>query len=540
MAGRDRRVGGRRGGWRGLAVTAVAALAACGGGDGGGGGGAGGTIVVGMRSDFSGLNPITNSSIDTDQLIKHGLFTPLVQYDEEFNPRPYLAESWEMHGDTGVTFTLRQDVKWHDGRPVTAEDVKFTFDMAKTPETGSLIGSAYLGKVATATVVDPRTIRFTFSEPHAQALEDFWWAPVPKHVLEGTAASGMANAEFNRNPVGSGPFRLGEWRANERLVLVRNDSFPEALGGPPAAQRIVFRVVPEPATLLTELLTGGIHVDIPLEPDQTPRIKQTGAVTLHSYPGNTLYYLGWNNARPPFDDARVRRAMTLGINRQEIIDALLSGYGSPATSTVPPWHPFHPDIEPLPHDPAQAGQLLEQAGWTDGNGDGVREKGGRALSFTILTSERPLNRAIVEVLQSQLRAVGARVEIRVLEFQTMLSQHRGRDFDAVLSNWVLDNFQMASAPYSLFHTSQAEIEQSANRSGVRIPRLDALIDRGSAATEAGAAREVWREFTEVLQEEQPFTFMFWLDELAATRDDLTGVTMDQRGELQSMAEWSLR
>lgn len=542
MEGLDRRGGTARrlGHAPAMILAAAAVLAACGGDGGSAAGGGGGTVIVGMRSDFSGLNPITNSSIDTDQLIKYGLFTPLVRYTGEFNPEPYLAESWEMHGDTAVTFFLRQDVKWHDGRPVTAEDVKFTFDMAKTPETGSLIGSAYLGSVASATVVDPHTIRFTFSEPHAQALEDFWWAPVPKHLLEGTEASAMANAEFNRSPVGSGPFRFGEWRANERLVLVRNDSFPEALGGPPAAQRVVFRVIPEPATILTELLTGGIHVDIPLEPEQTERIEQTASVTLHSYPGNTLYYLGWNNGRPPFDDARVRRAMTLGINRQEIIDALLSGYGSPATSTVPPWHPFHPDIDPLPHAPDQAQRLLEEAGWTDANGDGVREKGGRPLQFTILTSERPLNRAIVEVLQSQLRGIGAGVEIRVLEFQTMLAQHKNRDFDAVLSNWVLDNFQMASAPYSLFHSSQAEIEQSANRSGVRIPRLDALIERGAAATEAGQARQVWREFTEVLQEEQPFTFMFWLDELAATRDDLTGVTMDQRGEFQSMAEWSLR
>ena len=537
MAGTDRRGSVTRNVLMGLALTAT--VAAC-GGDGGGGGGGGETVVVGMRSDFSGLNPITNSSIDTDQVLKYGLYTPLIQYDDDFNPRPYLAESWEMHGDTAVTFTLRQDVKWHDGRPVTAEDVKFTFDMAKTPETGSLIGSAYLGSVASATVVDPHTIRFSFSEPHAQALEDFWWAPVPKHALEGTGAAEMANATFNRNPIGSGPFRFVEWQANQRLVLERNDSFPEALGGPPAAQRIVFRVVPEPATLLTELLTGGVHVNIPLEPDQTPRVKETASVTLHSFPGNTLYYLGWNNARAPFNDAAVRRAMTLGINRQEIIDALLSGYGTPATSTVPPWHPFHPDIEPLAHSPEQAQQLLDQAGWTDANGDGVREKDGRPLRFSILTSERPLNRAVVEVLQSQLGRIGAEVSIEVLEFQTMLAQHKNRDFDAVLSNWVLDNFQMASTPNSLFHSSQAEIEQSANRSGVRSPRLDALIDRGAAATDPEEARAVWREFTEAVQEEQPFTFMFWLDELSAVTDNLSGYTVDQRGEFQSMAEWSLQ
>lgn len=523
------------------AAILVASVAACGGGDGGtAGSGEGGTVIVGTATDFSGFNPITNSSIDTDQLIKYALFTPLVQYDSDLNPQPYLAESWEMHGDTAVTFTLRDDVRWHDGETVTAEDVKFTFDMAKEPETGSLIGSAYLGSVASAEVLDPRTITFRFTEPHAQAIEDFWWAPVPKHLLEGVAAAEMANAPYNRQPVGSGPFRLVEWRANDRVVLERNDDFPEGLGGPPAAQRVVFRIIPEPATLLTELVTGGIHINLPLAPDQIQRIESTDNLELHSYSGTKLFYLGWNNERPPFNDPLVRRAMTLAIDRQEIIDSQLEGHGSVATSTVPPWHPLHPDMDPLAHDPDQARALLEQAGWTDANGDGVLEKDGETLSFSLLTSQNPLNRAILQVVQSQLRDIGARVELEVLEFQTMLAQHKDREFDGVLSNWVLDNFQMASAPQSLFHSSQAEVAQSANRSGVRSARLDELIERGAAATDQDEARAVWREFTEALQEEQPFTFMFWADELAASSDAVSGVTMDQRGEFSSMADWSIR
>ena len=165
---------------------------------------------------------------------------------------------------------------------------------------------------------------------------------------------------------------------------------------------------------------------------------------------------------------------------------------------------------------------------------------GEPLAFSILTSERPLNRAIVERVQNRLAEVGARAELRVLEFQTMLSLHRGRDFDAVLSNWILDNFQVAAAPYALFHSHQADVPNSANRSGVRSARLDALIDAGAAATDPAEAREVWRAFTEALQEEQPFTFMFWLDELAASSDAVAGVEMDQRGEFRTLPEWRRR
>ena len=231
----------------------------------------------------------------------------------------------------------------------------------------------------------------------------------------------------------------------------------------------------------------------------------------------------------------------MAVNRQEIIDALLKGYGSVATSTVPPWHPYHPDgIEPLSYDPERARQLLEQAGWTDADGDGVREKDGRRLAFTLLAGQQPMNRAILQVVQSQLREVGADVELQALEFQTMLAQHKNRDFDAVLSNWVLDNFQMASAPQSLFHSSQADVEQSANRSGVRSETLDRLIEQGAAATDAEEARQVWRQFTQALQQEQPFTFMFWADEIAASSHEVSGVSMDQRGEFSSIADWSVR
>lgn len=521
---------------RRLAALALLLLAGC-----GEGGGAGGdTVIAGVRSDFSAFNPVVNVDLYTGELINYALFTPLVQYAEDLSVEPYLAESWEMLGDTGVVFRLRSDVRWHDGQPVTAEDVKFTFDLAKDSATASLLATAFLADVASAEVVDSFTIRFSFARPHAQAIEDFWWAPVPKHVLENIAPAELRNAPYNRHPVGSGPFRIAEWRASERLILVPNPDFPEGLGGPPAAARVVIRIIPEAATMLTELVTGGIHVDIPLLPDQVATVESNADLELHAFPGRTVYYIGWNNEREPFTDARVRRALALAADREEIIQALLYGQGELATSTIPPWHPSYPEgIEPLAQDMSAAAALLEEAGWTDSNGDGIREKDGRPLRFTMMSSDDALRRSVVEVLQAQLRRVGADVQVRTLEFQTMLSQHRARDYDAVFTNWVLDNFQVASSPYSLFHSSQADVPRSANRSSVRIPELDALIDRGASATDPEAARAAWREFTEVLQREQPVTFMFWLNELAASRTALGNVEMDPRGEFRTIARWSL-
>ncbi len=509
------------------------------GGERAGGGAAGSTVITGLRADLAGLNPVTYTDQYTGEIINFALYSPLIQYDANLEVRPYLADSWELTGDTGVIMRLRRDVRWHDDRPVTAEDVKFTFDLAKDPSSASLIGSAFLGDVDRAEVTDSFTIRFHFSRPHAQALEDFWWAPLPRHLLQNVAPAELKNAPFNRQPVGSGPFRFSQWQANQRLVLEPNPAFPEALGGP-AAARVVLRVIPEASTMLTELKTGGLHVDIPVLPEQTRDIKADANLQLHAFPGRTVYYIGWNNKRAPFTSATLRRALALGINRQEIIDALLAGEGAMATSTVPPWHPLYPkEVQPLAYDLPASMRLLEQEGWRDTNNDGIREKDGRPLRFTLLSSDNTLNRAVVEMLQAQLRRVGADVLPRVLEFQTMRAQHVARDFDAVFTNWVLDNFQMAAAPRQLFHSRLADVQGSTNRSSVTLPALDRLNEQAAAATDPARARAIWPEITELLQREQPITFMYWLNELAAARRDVSGVIMDPRGEFVSVAEWTL-
>jgi peptide/nickel transport system substrate-binding protein len=519
-------------------LVAGALLFACTGGD-RGAAAAGGTVVVGMRSDFGGFNPVTSSAQYDRELIDYALFTPLVHYDESLGVRPFLAQSWELQGDTAVVFRLRTDVRWHDGEPVTARDVEFTFNLAKSPETASLLATSFLANVASAHVIDDHTIAFRFTSPHAQAVEDFWWPPLPHHLLQNVSAAELRNAPYNRKPVGSGPFRVEEWRANERLILVRDSAFPQTLGGPAAAERVVLRIIPEASTRLTELLTGNVHVDIDVPPDQIEQVESGADTQLHSYPGKTVYFIGWNNARPLFADARVRRALGHAINRQEIVDALLHGQGALAASPIPPWHRLHPGVDPLPYDLQQAQQLLEQAGWQDRDRDGIRENArGQKLTFALLAANDELRRGVAEVIQSQLRQAGVDTQVQVMEFQTMLQNHKDRKFDAVLANWTLDNFQVAAAPMSLFHSSQADIAQSANRSAVRIPRLDAAMERAAAAADDAAQVAAWRDVTEILQQEQPVTFLFWLNELAATRRNVSGVVMDPRGEFASIAGWT--
>lgn len=535
--------------WRGTIVLTAALLAAACGGEkkqpgqqgnrtGNPAAARGGTAVVGMKSDFGPLNPLLATDQYTIEINDYALFTPLVQFDSALDAVPYLARSWEMTADTGIVFHLRHDVRWHDGQPVTAQDVKFTFDMAKDPATASYLADAYLANVDRATVVDSFTVRFHFSRPHAQAIQDFWWAPVPEHVLRNVQPAQMRNADFNRHPVGSGPFHFEEWRANDRLVLTREMLFPDSLGGPPPLDRVVFRIIPEAATIMTELVSGGVQVDIPLNPEQTNDIKRNPKLKLFAYPSRTVYFIAWNNQRPPFNDPRVRTAMTLAINRQQITDAILRGFGKVATGPIPPWSPLHPDVDPLPYDSRKAQQLLAEAGYKTRPGQpGVYGPNGQQLHLTLITSNAAVQQSVAEIVQAQLKQVGVAVDVRALEFQTFLSQYKSKDFDAALANWQMDNFQVAAAPRALFSSALAKVPNSTNRAGVVSPKLDALIAAGGAATDDSDARDDWKKFAEELQKEQPFTFLFWYSELAATRDGLNGVVMDPRGELQSVASW---
>jgi peptide/nickel transport system substrate-binding protein len=530
-----------------LPVIAAIVLSACGGGDGGGGGAGkegadkgtpvqGGTAAISVLSDFQAFNPVTNTHLTTDDVIKHMLFTPLIQYDEKLQPVPWLAERWEL-SDTAVVFHLRHDVKWHDGQPVTANDVKFTFDLAKDPSTASLLGSAYMNLVKSATVVDSFTVRFGFQSPHAQALDGFWWPPLPQHLLRGVAPAQLAQHAFNRKPVGSGPFKFVEWRPTQSVTLEANPQFPQGMGGRPKLDRVVFRIVPEATTMVRELINGTSDmIGYTLLPDQGSQVQNQQGAELRHYPSREFTFFAWNNTRPPFNDARVRRAMTLGINRQQIIDALLKGFGQPASGMIPPWSPLYTEIQPLPHDPNQAKQLLAQAGYTDTNGDGIVEKGGQPLRVALtINSANRLHADIAQVVQQQLKAVGVDLQIQSQEFQSMLQLYKARQYQAVLANWSLDTFKVDPTP--LFSCAESRIANSANRTGYCNPQADELMNRGLATTDAAQAKQLWAQYSQILQQDQPLTFLYWSEDLAGLGPRPQNVQTDVRSKIVNIREW---
>jgi peptide/nickel transport system substrate-binding protein len=504
----------------------------------------GGTVVVGSIGELAdGMNAAVSSDYSATQHQQFVNLMTLLDYDAAGNPRPYLAESWEIADDNrSVTFQLRRDIFWHDGEQTDANDVAFTYVTVTNPATAfpnAAFWDHYVKGVEGVEVIDDFTVRISM-EPHAEFLDPFRTVAIlPQHLLGDVPPAELKQHPFGTQcPVGNGPFVFWSHTPQDRWVFEANPGFPEGLGGRPFVDRYVYRIIPEQTTLLTELLTQNLDVYLAPRPDQAQRILDDPNVELLRYPFRNYVLVGWNARRPQLADARVRRAITMGTNRQSIVDAILQGYGTVADGSVPPFHwAFDPNAPGLEFDPEGAKALLEEAGWTDRDGDGVRENAdGIPLAFSIKYNTGNQQRQdIAEIMQAQLADVGVAVEPQVVEWATLLQQINTpelRDFDGVVMGWVVE-FKLDDM--DLFHSDR--IDQPYAWSGTRNPQIDRLLEELALIVDRDEARARWAEYQQVLIEEQPYTFFYFPDRLDGVSTRMKGVVMDARGEWLNIREW---
>lgn len=495
----------------------------------------GGTAVVATGSDFDVFNELATTSALGDQVIGHVLFQNLLVYDEsrEYAYAPALADSfWVADDGLSATFRMRDGVRWHDGVPVTVDDVVWSFEMSKRDEV-AYPERQTLQYVERAERVDDRTVRFVFNAVHAEPLADFaFWTPMPKHLLENVPPTEMPTAAFNRAPVGNGPFRFVSWRANEQVVLEANEDF---WAGRPYLDRIVFRVIPEPATVVTELLRGGVDLYRNVPPSDMVRLEQSASARPLSFPSLGFTLVLWNLRNPVLADVRVRRALAMATDRQAIIDGLLQGYGEMTAGPAAPrqWE-RNADLEPWPYDPDAARRLLAEAGWRDTDGDGVLDKDGAPLRFQITTNtDNTLRKDVLVALQSQLRQVGVDARPREVEFNTLVDQWIGGTFEALVAGWDL---------YLRFDPSQLyETGASYNGGAYSNPRVDSLLRRALTTLDRAESKPLWDELQEILHQDQPHLFLFADHERWGASRRLRGVepagSPNAYSPLASVARW---
>lgn len=497
----------------------------------------GGTVVLAGTSGIGTFNPAAaNEDLDYEMQRNVVLMT-LLRADPSLEPRPWLAESWELNADsTEVTFRLRDDVRWHDGEPTTAADVAFTFDLLKDPDAAFPNAQWFEGWEG-AQVLDAHSIRFAV-RPRAGLLAGWTRLPImPRHLMEDADPATVATHEFGARPTGNGPFRFVEMRGGDTWVFEANPDFPEALGGRPYIERLVYRAIAEPATQLAELRTGGVHFVRRVSPGMVERVRTDPALDVIEFPSRAYGFIAWNGQRPMFQDVGTRRALTMAIDRRTIVDAVRSGLGDVAGGPVGPWHPAHAGMDdPLPHAPDSARALLERAGWTDADGDGVREREGTEFRFRLLTSENPTYRDIAEIVQSQLSAVGVAVELGSMEgasfIDAILSPERR--FDAFVLEWNPDFEVDDRQLFSCDAIGEAfQFASYCNRD------LEPVLDSIPMARSREAGNRLIREYTRILGRDQPFTFLYFAHDAAAVRTGLGGVELDIRGDLLGVTSWWL-
>lgn len=499
----------------------------------------GGSVVVGGGGELAGgMNGLVSADHSAAQHQSFVNLMTLVKLDSNLESQPYLAESWEVSEDaTTLTFTLRDDVRWHDGQATDAEDVVFSYERATNPETG-FPNPAFWDNYAGIEQLDARTVRLTM-EPHADYL-DPWrtFAILPEHLLGDVPATELGQHPYGTQcPVGNGPFVFSEHRPQESWTFTANPDFPTGLGGRPYVDRYVYRVVPEPTTLLTDLLTEQADVYVKMSPDQAERVEAEDGIELVSFQFRDVEFIVWNSRLPELSDARVRRAMTLGTNRAEIVEALLGGYGQVANTSVPPFHWAHDASLDAAneYDPEAAAALLEEAGWIDRDGDGVREDAdGLPLSVEMKYSDGNQRRQdVAEIMQAQLSQIGVELTPTVVEYSTFVEQMtQTRDFGAVSLTWVVE-FKVDDT--DLFSSERADGIYAF--SGTNNADMDALLGRLQTIVDRDESRPVWYEYQRVLNEEHPYTFLFYADRLVGVNERLQGVAMDVRGEWINIKDW---
>ncbi len=506
----------------------------------------GGAAVVGSIGEIpAGMNSLISTDYTASQHQNFVNLMTLVQYDENLNPMPYLAESWEVSDDdTEITFHIRDDVYWHDGEVTDAYDVAFTFKRAIDPETAfpnTAFWTHYEKGPDGVEVVDSFTVKFRM-RPHADFI-DPWRATaiMPEHLLRDVPATMLRQHPYGTVcPVGNGPFVFVEHREDASWTFQANPAFPAALGGRPYLDRYIYRSITEQPTLLTELLTERLDVYIRPTPDQAKFIIDSDAVDLLQYPFRDYVFVGWNARRPQLADKRVRQALTMGTNRQEIVDALLQGYGRVANGSVPPFHwAYDPSIgrDAMSYDQDAARALLDAAGWVDRDGDGVRENGeGERLSISIKYNDgNDLRQGIAEIMQAQLAEIGVEVAPTVVEWGTLLDQindPNARDFDGVVIGWVVE-FKLDDT--DLFHSRN--VDATYGWSGTQRPELDRLLEQLPLVVDRDEAKPLWKQYQEFLVDEQPYTFFYFPERLDGVSRGLHDVQMDSRGEWVNIKDW---
>lgn len=440
------------------------------------------------------------------------LFSSLLERDDQMNFHGDLADSWSTPDSLTYTFHIRPGIHFHDGRQLTADDVKATFDSILNPATHSPKRGAFR-MVASIETRDPATVIFHLTEPYASFL---WNLARPAIGI----VPHDAGDDFSRHPVGSGPFRFVSQSQDEEVIVERN---PDYFRGAPQIARIRFRVVPDAVVRALELRKGSADLEMSsLSPDMIPVLARQPALAITQRPGTNFGYLGFNLEDPVLAKREVRQALAFATDREALIRYLLHGQARIASGILPPNHwAYEPNVAQYTLDPAHAEKILDAAGFP-------RNQNGTRFHLTLKTSTEEQARLIGAVLQEQWRRVGVDLELRPLELATLLSDAARGNFQLTYSRWVGANND--PDVFEFVFSSKRFPPDGANRGHYSNPRLDALVDQIRTEMDRDKRKVLCSEVQKILSDDLPYLPLWFTDVVSVHRRSLGDLPLSPTGD----------
>lgn len=430
----------------------------------------------------------------------------LTRWDEHMKPQPDLATEWHV-SDDGMTWTfkLRENAKWSDGQPFTADDVAFTFnDIGLNPALGSNHSSEFKA-VDRVEVVDAHTVKFHLKEPFASlpSFLTYYSGIIPKHVFEGVKDPWSLNAFNKEHPVGTGPWMVQQYAQGSHVTLVPN---PYYWGDKPKVKSIVFKIVPDVNAQVAQFLSGDVDMLGVDDPTLVERFQNNPNLVTERVLSNVYYFVILNQNDKRFQDRRVRQALLMAIDRDAMIKDLLKGYGEVATGPIPPLQGTYYDkkAKKWPYDPAAAKALLAEAGWTPGP-DGILQKDGQTLVIDMPTGQiRQLVPASL-LVQHYWEAIGAKVNVDVMDWNSYIQKAIvNRDYQASLAWW-----STPADPDVLSYYACDAAQKGNNIPNYCNPQLDRLLKAGRAATSEADRVSIYNDAQELMAEELPYLYLWY-------------------------------
>ena len=529
------------------------------------------TLVIAYQSDADVLNSVVHQTAADGMIINNINYTPTnPEFECELTYGPGVYGSWEWNeAQTEMTVKLRPGVMWSDGTPVTAADIDFTYELIADPVVASP-RMAYIEHMEEGApeVVDDHTVVFRFDHAYDRITMEAHagFTPVPHHVLKDADRATLRGHEFSRNPIITGPWKVADWKPDERIVLEPNEEFTGDPKDAARIERVIFKILPEYATRLVELENGQVDLMQAILVQDADRLAvEHPEIKLYRRGWRSQDYVAWNQldfedykakkeARGTdpewkwedvkrhhiFGDKETRIALSKAVDVDKMMNDLLTSkvtgesYAKRSVSTITPalCSVHNNYIQPIAFDPEAAKADLAAVGWTDTDGDGVLDKDGKPFRFTLMTnSGNPRRAKGAIIMQAQLKDVGVDMQIETIEANTFFERLRKKDYEAALSGWSAGLFVDMT---DIWHSGD---KYEFNFTSYADPEVDDLIDRAIAEPDPVKNAALWKQAQARIYEDQPYTFLYWMDEIVGVHSRFKDAKVDVLSAFRNLRSW---